>query len=198
MQRPIAVLLMIIATAATSLAKDKGPVGDWQAVQHDIPRGWGIEVVTSMTFPCVFESATTDELICTPVQRGGKRSDDAEIHLRRDRIREIRAEKREGSNMLASGSTGAGLGAILGALLIPGGRGVSAYSLGIGGASIGARHGRDTYILRGKVIYRRTIPDQNSPSRQAENPGGAKESHQDTKGKQPAPSISYSTVQTLL
>lgn len=145
-------LVLLICTCATaSIAKS--PVGDWQAVQQDIPTGWQMIVVTSMTFPCVYESANDRELVCKRLDRAN--ASDAEIHIRRERIREIRVEKRQGANMLAGGAAGAGLGSVLGALLIPGARGTSAYALGLGGASIAARRGRDTHILRGKVIYRR-------------------------------------------
>ena len=181
MRKMIAFILMALTAAVPLLAKSKGPVGDWQAVQQDVPRGWGLEVVTSMTFPCVFDHATADELICRPIERGGRESDDAEIHVRRDRIREIRVEKREGANMLAGGGAGAGLAAILGAVLIPGGAGRAAFAFGLGGASIGARHGRDIHILHGKVIYRRAAPDQSAASIQAESPDAGKNSRKDTK-----------------
>lgn len=145
-------LVFLICTCATA-SFAKTPVGDWQAVQQDIPTGWQIIVVTSMSFPCVYESANDQELVCKRLDRAN--AHDAEIHIRRDRIHEIRVEKRQGANMVAGGAAGAGLGAVLGALLIPGARGTSAYALGLGGASIGARRGRDIHILRGKVIYRR-------------------------------------------
>lgn len=137
----------------------KAPIGDWQAVQQDIPRGWQITVATSFTFPCIFERADKDELVCQPLNRG-RLSDPDEIHLRRDRIREIRVERRDGANMLAGAAGGSGVGAILGAVLISGARGPSAFLLGLGGASMGARSGRDLHLLHGKVIYPRTIDKQ--------------------------------------
>jgi len=151
MQKLWIVFMLFGACATASFAKS--PVGDWQAVQQDIPTGWQITVVTTMTFPCIFESANNQELVCKRLDRAN--SNEAEIHIRRDRIHEVRVEKRQGANMLAGAAAGAGLGSALGALLIPGARGTSAYALGLGGASIGARHGRDTHILRAKVIYRR-------------------------------------------
>lgn len=143
--------LLLYVSASSCFAKSA--VGDWDAVQQDIPTGWQIIVVTSMTFPCVYESANDQELVCKRLDRAN--ANDAEIHIRRERIHEIRVEKRQGANMLAGGAAGAGLGSVLGALLIPGARGTSAYALGLGGASIGARQGSNTHILRGKVIYRR-------------------------------------------
>ena len=57
--------------------------------------------------------------------------------------------------MLAGAGRGAGLGSVLGALLIPGARGPSAYLLGLGGASLGSHQGRSVHMLHGTVIYRR-------------------------------------------
>jgi hypothetical protein len=145
-------LILLICTCATA-SFGKSAAGDWEAVQQDIPTGWPITVVTSMTFPCIYESANGQELVCKRLDRAN--ANDSEIHIRRERVHEIRVEKRQGANMLAGGAAGAGLGSILGSLLIPGARGTSAYALGLGAASIGARSGRDTHILRGKVIYRR-------------------------------------------
>jgi len=77
------------------------------------------------------------------LQHHPEASKDRETHVRRDRIREIRVERREGANMLA-GAAGAGsIGAVLGAALAAGARGPSAFLLGIGGAGTGARTGRD-------------------------------------------------------
>lgn len=179
----MAAVLVVLAVVTSSLAKDKAPVGDWQTVQQDIPRGWGLEVVTSMTFPCTFQRATADELICTPIRRNGRESDDAEIHIRRERVREIRVEKREGTNMLAGGGASAGLGALLGAALFPGGAGRAAFALGLGGGSIGARHGRDIHILRGKVVYRRPVPDQEERglAGASETVGNSQKDREDTK-----------------
>jgi hypothetical protein len=156
--RPLTTLAFLFILAGTGLAKS--PVGDWQAVQQDIPRGWQITVVTSFTFPCIFEQADKDELVCQALQRNRRDSEAGEIHLRRNRIREIRAERRDGADMLAGAAGGGGLGAVLGAVLVAGGRGPSAYLLGLGGASIGAHSGRDLHILHGKVIYRRMPTDK--------------------------------------
>lgn len=109
------------------------PVGDWQSVQ-DIPRGWQITVVTQFTFPCIFEHANNEELICGPLRRNQASSDSDAIHVRRDRICELRVERRDGANMLA-GAAGGGASA---RFLLLGARGPSAYILGLGGASMGA------------------------------------------------------------
>ncbi len=139
----------------TASAFAKGPVGDWQTVQQDIPRGWQITVVTSFTFPCVFQQANADELICEAFHpRWGSENND--IHVRRDRIREIRVEKREGANMFAGGVGGGAAGALLGAVVVSHAFGPAALLFGMGGAAIGASNGRGLHILHGKVIYRRS------------------------------------------
>jgi hypothetical protein len=137
----------------------KTTVGDWQSVRQDIPRGWQITVVTSFTFPCTFEQADDDELVCRPLQRNLEAPETDKIRIRRDRIREIRVERREGANMLAGAAGGGGLGAVLGAVLVAGARGPSAYLLGLSGASVGARSGRNLHIVHAKVIYRRPKVD---------------------------------------
>jgi len=156
--RQLTTLAFVFLLTGTGFGK--APVGDWLAVQQDIPRGWQISVATSFTFPCIFERAAKDELVCQPLRRGRRDSEPDEIHVRRERIREIRVERRDGANMLAGATGGGGLGAILGAVLVSGAPGPSAYLLGLGGASMGARGGRGLHILHGKVIYRRTIAEK--------------------------------------
>lgn len=151
MRKTSTLILLICTFSATCFAKS--PVGDWQAVQQDIPRGWQIIVVTSMTFPCVFEKATEQELVCTQLDRRTG-ADDAEIHIRRERVREVRVERREGANMSAGAAGGGAIGA-LGALAITGPHAGLAFVLTLLGAGMGAHGGRNTHILHGKVIYRR-------------------------------------------
>jgi hypothetical protein len=153
MRNGLALLCVAILMPLTAFGKT--PIGDWQTVQQDIPRGWQITVVTSFTFPCIFQHATGEDLVCRSIPHNRTDSESGEIHVRRGRIREIRVERREGANMLAGAAGGGGLGAILGAILVAGARGPSAYLVGLGGASMGARSGRDLHILHGKVIYRR-------------------------------------------
>ncbi len=141
--------LFVITTAGFA----KSPIGDWQSVQ-DIPEGWQITVVTEFTFPCIFTEATEDELTCTSLRHGWAAPHSRQIRVRRDRIREIRVEKREGTNMLAGAALGGGTGAGFGALAAATSKAAPAYLFGTIGAVIGAHMGRDTHILRGKVIYR--------------------------------------------
>jgi hypothetical protein len=157
--------LILMTSLLTATAFAKGPVGDWQTVQQDIPHGWQITVVTSFTFPCIFQQANADELVCEPLQhRWGSESRD--IHVRRDRIREIRVERREGANMLAGAGGGAVAGALLGTVLVAGARGPAAFLLGTGGAGMGASTGRGLHILHGKVIYRRPEGRESSSAKQ--------------------------------
>jgi hypothetical protein len=165
MRKTLLTAVLGFVLAGASFARSS--VGDWQTVRQDIPRGWQIIVVTSFTFPCVFQQATEQELVCDPLDHDRRGYDNGEIRVRRDRIREIRVEKREGANMVAGAAGGAGLGTLLGALLITGAKGPSAYLFGLGGASIGARSGRGTHILHGKVIYRRAVENRDPRNGQA-------------------------------
>ena len=124
MPRLLITIVMNLTVTAACFAKTA--VGDWQSVQQDIPRGWQITVVTSFTFPCIFEQADADELVGRPLQRNPGASETDKIRIRRDRIREIRVERREGANMLAGAAGAGGLGAVLGAVLVAGARGPSA------------------------------------------------------------------------
>jgi hypothetical protein len=141
--------LFVITTAGFA----KPPVGDWESVQ-DIPEGWQIIVVTEFTFPCIFAQATEDELTCTSLRHGWAAPHSRQIRVRRDRIREIRVEKREGANMLAGAALGAGTGAGFGAVAAASSKAAPVYLFGTIGALLGSHVGRDTHILRGKVIYR--------------------------------------------
>lgn len=147
--------------ALTACALAKSAVGDWQTVQEDIPQGWQITVETSFAFPCIFEQATNDELRCRSLEHAQAKSQDVEIRIRRERIREIRVERREGANMLGGGLAGAGLGSGFGAILAgTGSRGASAYLFGLVGAKLGAHSGSRVHILHGKVIYRRVLQSE--------------------------------------
>src|SRR5947209_11880776 len=139
--RKILMLLIAIQMVLATAAFAKSPSHDWQSVQ-DIPHGWQIIVVTAFTFPCVFDRATNDELICEALQNNRKSSDSRAIRVRRDRIREVRAERRDGANMLAGSAFGGGAGAGFGAIIAAGSRGGPAYLFGTLGAMLGAHAGR--------------------------------------------------------
>lgn len=160
MRKQISLLLMAVLTPLSAFAK--APIGDWQVVQQDIPRGWQITVVTTFAFPCIFQQANDNELVCEQLHhRWGAENND--IHVRRDRIHEIRVERREGANMLAGAAGGGVAGALLGAVVVTHAMGPAALLLGMGGAGMGASTGRGLHILHGKVIYRR--PDVNGTSK---------------------------------
>lgn len=147
-------MLLLVTFIVTGSSFAKEPVGDWQTIQDDIPRGWQITVVTAFTFPCIFEQANDKELVCEQLHhRWGSEKND--IHVLRDRIREIRVEKREGANMLAGAAGGSVAGAVLGAVLVAHAMGPAALVLGMIGARKGATFGSNLHILHGKVIYRR-------------------------------------------
>jgi hypothetical protein len=168
MRKLTMLLLTTFIVTASSFAK--GPVGDWQTVQQDIPRGWQITVVTTFAFPCIFQQANDNELVCEQLHhRWGSENND--IHVRRDRIREIRVEKREGANMLAGAAGGGAAGALLGTVLVAHAMGPAALLLGIGGAGMGASTGRGLHILHGKVIYRPAEFDERSKTEQASRSG---------------------------
>ncbi len=87
------------------------------------------------------------------------------MHVRRGAIREIRVEKRNGTNSLAAAGLGGGIGAGFGGIAVAGARGPAAYLLGTMGAMMGARKGNDTHLLRGKVIYRAPVPTAGETNR---------------------------------
>ena len=132
----------------------KESIGDWETVMQDIPSGWQITVVTSLTFPCIFKRATDQDLVCQLFDTE-RRNHESEVHIRRERIREIRVEKREGANMLAGAVSLGVAGAGLGALATGNSKAAPAYALGLVGGALGASKGRRLHILHGKVIYRR-------------------------------------------
>src|SRR5713226_4565884 len=152
--------LLILLSAVclfNTIAFARSPVGDWQSVQ-DIPSGWQITVVTGFTFPCIFVRASDDELICENLQPGWAASDPREVHVHRDRIREIRVERRDGANMLAGSALGGSAGAGFGAIAAASSKGAPAYLFGAVGAMLGAHMGHNIHILRGKVVYRSDVP----------------------------------------
>ena len=158
-------ILILTTSLLTAISFAKGPVGDWQTVKQDIPRGWQITVVTAFAFPCIFEQANDNELVCEQIHhRWGSENND--IHVQRDRIHEIRVEQRDGTNMLAGAAGGSIAGALLGTVLIAGARGPGALVLGMGGAGMGAHTGRGLHILHGKVVYRRPDGSESSNPKQ--------------------------------
>jgi hypothetical protein len=113
-----------------SLCFAKTPIDDWQAVQQDLPQGSQITVVTSFAFPCIFVKARNDQLICESPRQRWSDAPAREIHVRRDRIREIRVERREGANMVAGAGLGGGAGAGFGAISRSGAKGGPRYFFG--------------------------------------------------------------------
>ncbi|HTM35514.1 MAG TPA: hypothetical protein VL156_02095 [Terriglobales bacterium] len=149
--RTLHAMFTVLLLASISWAKT--PLSDWGGVE-DIPTGWRIAVVTEFTFPCIFVQASADELVCRIPRRRWDERDLPETHVRRDRVREVRVDRRNGANALMGGAIGGGTGAGFGALASAGASGASAYGLGVVGVLLGARMGNDVHLLKGKVIYR--------------------------------------------
>jgi len=147
----------------------KTPSSDWNVVE-DIPTGWRIAVVTEFTFPCVFVRASLDEIICRIPQHRWDERGLPETQVSRDRVREVRVDRRNGANALIGGAVGGGAGAILGAMTNTSAKGASAYALGVVGVLLGARIGNGIHLLKGKVIFRATPFDQRTQSSGAQQP----------------------------
>jgi len=131
----------------------KTPSSDWNVVE-DIPTGWRIAVVTEFTFPCVFVRASADEIICRIPQHRWNERDLLETRVRRDRVREVRVDRRNGANALIGGAVGGATGAILGVMANTGTKNASAYALGVVGVLLGARIGNGVHLIKGKVLFR--------------------------------------------
>jgi len=163
--------LLVIFTVwlLTGISWAKAPSSDWDVVE-DIPTGWRIAVVTEFTFPCVFVRATAEEMVCRIPQRRWDERDLPDTRVRRDRVREVRVDRRNGANALMGGAVGGGTGAIFGAIANAGARGASAYGLGVVGVLLGARLGNDVHLLRGKVIFRASSSGPRTQSSAAQQP----------------------------
>lgn len=164
--RTLHVIFTVWLLASISWAKT--PSSDWDVVE-DIPTGWRIAVVTEFTFPCVFVRASADEMVCRIPQRRWNERDLPETRVRRDHVREVRVDRRNGTNSLMGGAVGGGTGAIFGAIANAGARG--AYGLGVVGVLLGARMGNDVHLIRGKVIFRASSLGQRTQSSLAQQPG---------------------------
>lgn len=163
--RTLHVIFTVWLLAGISWAK--APSSDWDIVE-DIPTGWRIAVVTEFTFPCVFVRASADELVCRIPQRRWNEHDLPETHVRRDHVREVRVDRRNGANALTGGAVGGGAAAIFGAVANAGARAASAYGLGVVGVLLGARMGNDVHLLKGKVIFRASPLGQRTESSAAQ------------------------------
>lgn len=166
--RTLHVIFTVWLLAGISWAK--APSSDWDIVE-DIPTGWRIAVVTEFTFPCVFVRASADELVCRIPQHHWNECDLPETRVRRDHVREVRVDRRNGANALMGGAVGGGTGAIFGAIANAGARG--AYGLGVVGVLLGARMGNGVHLLKGKVIFRASPFGQRTQSFAAQQPDHA-------------------------
>lgn len=147
----IASSLLALLILGSSLWAD---TGDWQAVQN-LTIGTLISVKTSRRYPCLFDSATQDDLICKPPDHRLLGLPRTMTFPRRD-IREVRIERNQGKDAWIGAGMGAGAGAAIGASKSSNSRGIGAFIGALGGALIGGVTGGLVSTFRhGKIIYRR-------------------------------------------
>ena len=149
----ISSLLVVLFLGSNAQAQ----TGDWRAVQNLRP-GARIMVKTQHRYPCVFISATEDELFCDAPQHGRLGLPLGMTFSRRE-IREVRTEP----NQAKDAWIGAGIGAVAGAVVAGTNSrtypGFHAFVGAAGGAGAGALVGAMVPIFQvvfhgGKLIYR--------------------------------------------
>ena len=132
--------------------------GDWRAIQNLQP-GARIMVKTQHRHPCIFVSATDDELFCDIPQHWRLGLPPGMTFSRRE-IREVRKLPNQAKDAWIGAGIGAGAGAIIagaGSRTYPG---VNAFFGGLAGAGPGALVGAMVPIFQlafhggGKLIYR--------------------------------------------
>jgi hypothetical protein len=155
MRCALAVLLLLLS-ASSALAQK----GDWEAVKN-LPPGTPISVKYGHFLihnRCLFQKATDDRLFCVRLLYGASAVFvPPDAIYERKKIREVRLEHSDASNM----AVGAAIGAVVGGALGAAGsadthvraRVTLGLLLGGGGAVIGGFLGRDFPIRHGKVIY---------------------------------------------
>jgi len=150
----ISSLLVVIFLGSNAQAGTR----DWQAVKNLQP-GARIIVKTQHRYPCIFVSATEDELFCD-VPRHWRLGLPAGMTFSRREIREVRKLPNQAKDAWIGAGIGAGAGAIMagaGSRTYPG---VNAFFGGLAGAGPGALVGAMVPIFQlvfhggGKLIYR--------------------------------------------
>ncbi len=150
----ISSLLVVIFLGSNAQAGTR----DWQAVKNLQP-GARIIVKTQHRYPCIFVSATEDELFCD-VPRNWRLGLPAGMTFSRREIREVRKLPNQAKDAWIGAGIGAGAGAIMagaGSRTYPG---VNAFFGGLAGAGPGALVGAMVPIFQlvfhggGKLIYR--------------------------------------------
>jgi hypothetical protein len=147
-------LLVVLLIGSNAQAR----TGDWQAVKNLQP-GARIMVKTQHRHPCIFVSATEDELFCD-VPRHWRLGLPAGMTFSRPEIREVRKLPNQAKDAWIGAGIGAGAGAVIagtGSRTYPG---VNAFFGGLAGAGPGALVGAMVPIFQlafhdgGKLIYR--------------------------------------------
>ena len=151
-------LLLLFLLGAPRAQAQKG---DWQAVKS-LPAGTPISVKYGHFFlhnRCLFQKATEQRLFCVRMLYGASAIFiPPEITYERRKIREVRLEHSDASNMALGAAIGAGIGGAIGAAGSGDTHANARVTLGLlvggGGAVIGGLLGRDFPLRHGKVIYR--------------------------------------------
>jgi hypothetical protein len=147
-------LLVVLLIGSNAQAR----TGDWQAVKNLQP-GARIMVKTQHRHPCIFVSATEDELLCD-VPHHWRLGLPAGMTFSRREIREVRKLPNQAKDAWIGAGIGAGAGAVIagtGSRTYPG---VNAFFGGLAGAGPGALVGAMVPIFQlafhggGKLIYR--------------------------------------------
>ena len=146
-------LLVVLLLGSTAQAQ----TGDWRAVQNLQP-GARIMVKTQHRYPCIFVSATQDELVCdVPRHRLGGLP--PTMAFSRQEIREVRRAPNQAKDAWIGAGIGAGAGAVAAGTNSRTSPGVHAFFGGLAGAGGGALVGATVPIFQvvfhgGKLIYR--------------------------------------------
>ena len=149
----ISSLLVVLLLGPNAQAQ----TGDWRAVRNLQP-GARIMVKTQHRYPCIFVSATEDELFCD-VPQHRLTGLPPRMTFSRQEVREVRREPNQAKDAWIGAGIGAGAGAIVAGTNNRDYPGFHAVVGAAGGAGAGALVGAIIPIFRvvfhgGKLIYR--------------------------------------------
>jgi len=146
-------LLVVVLLGSNAQAR----TGDWRAVQ-DLQPGARIVVKTEHRYPCLFLSATEDELFCD-VPQHWRLGLPPRMTFSRRKIREVRGEPNQAKDALIGAGIGAAAGAAAAGSNSRNYPGFHAFIGGLAGAGGGALVGALIPVFQvvfhgGKLIYR--------------------------------------------
>jgi hypothetical protein len=152
--KPISLVFALFLLTPIASAQTR----DWQAVKSLQP-ATKISVHSASPFHnlCIFERATDEQLVCEHIMHGPRGLiAPSEYVYERKRIREVRLEHGDATNMAPGVAIGGGVGVAIGASRGSGSltREGGAFLIGGIGALVGGTFGREFPIIYGKVIYR--------------------------------------------